>query len=225
MKRKVQEAELSWHRKQEIAPGHHDAISQDEIDSALEAFRRLVQVAAATGRDWKFVDALLHTMVDLVLQTHGDLFVSAETPSETSAADIATAAPAETPTEPRLRVRPEYRLRLEAVIDSWSDDETADFLRIGARQVRRRAQHGALYYFVVNRKRRYPVWQFDRVCGVLEGVAQVGMALPRSWSAERVYTFMTSQDPALALVTPVQWLFLKRDPNSIVAAIAMFSET
>lgn len=46
------------------------------------------------------------------------------------------------------------------MIDSWSDDETADHLLVGLRQVRRLAQRGELVFFLVNRKRRYPVWQF-----------------------------------------------------------------
>ncbi|QDE34833.1 hypothetical protein FIV50_08530 [Microbacterium foliorum] len=216
-----QEREPSSRRKGESTPGDHDAVTQEELDSVLEAFRRLVQAAADSGRDWKLVDALLRTMIEFVLQTEGDLFISTKTPApETSTTSNVTAPPVDSPAEPRLRLRPEYRLRLEAVIDSWSDDETADFLMIGARQVRRRAQQGTLYYFVVNRKRRYPAWQFDRFCGVLKGVAELGRALPESWSAEHVYAFMTTRSPALELVTPAQWLLLKRDPNSIVAAIA-----
>lgn len=226
MKSKPQDREPSSYRRRQRTPDHQDAVTQEKVDSLIEAFRRLVQAAADTGRDWKLVDALLRTMIELVLQTQGDLFLPAETPApETSATTKAAVPPVETPPDPRLRLRPEYRLRLEAVIDSWSDDETADFLMIGARQVRRRAQQGTLYYFVVNRKRRYPAWQFDRFCSVLDGVAQVGRALPGSWSAARVYTFMTTQTPALKLVTPVQWMLLKRDPSSIVAAIANSYET
>lgn len=221
-----QEREPSSRRKGVSTPGDHDAVTQEELDSVLEAFRRLVQAAADSGRDRKLIDAILRTMIELVLETEGDLSISAKSPApETSTTSNETATPIDSPAEPRLRLRPEYRLRLEAVIDSWSDDETADFLMVGARQVRRRAQQGSLYYFVVNRKRRYPVWQFDRFCGVLEGVTQLGKALPESWSAERVYSFMTTRSPALELVTPAQWLRLKRDPNSIVAVIMNSSKT
>ncbi len=221
-----QEREPSSRRKGESTPGDHDAVTQEELDSVLEAFRRLVQAAADSGRDWKLVDAILRTMIELVLETEGDLFISAKTPaSATSTTSNVRATPTVSPAEPVLRLRPEYRLRLEAVIDSWSDDETADFLMIGARQVRRRAQNGTLYYFLVNRKRRYPVWQFDRSCGVLQGVAQVGRALPGSWSTERVYAFMTSRSPALNQITPAQWLLLKRDTKPIVTAINNLSET
>ncbi|WP_394194119.1 hypothetical protein [Microbacterium foliorum] len=226
MKGKLQEGEPSSHRRRQRTPSHRDAVSQDELDSVLEAFRRLVRAAADTGRDWKLVEVVLRTMIELVLQTQGDLFTSAErSVPQTSTTAEETAHPAEKAAEPALRLRPEYRLRLETIIDSWSDDETANFLLIGLRQIRRRAQQGTLYYFVVNEKRRYPVWQFDRFCGVLDGVEQVGRAFPDSWSAERVYAFMTTRSLALGLVTPGQWLLLKRDPGPIVAAIVGSSET
>lgn len=211
------------------SPAHGDEgadISQEGLDSVLDSFKRLVQAAADTGRDWKLVDALLQTMIELVLETRGDLFASTEAQaSEPSRINDAEAPHAGTSAQPRLRLRAEYRLRLAAVIDSWSDDETADFLLIGARQVRRRAQQGTLYYFRVNRKRRYPVWQFDTFCGVVGGVAEVGRAFPDSWPPERVYAFMTTRSPVLNLVTPAQWLLLKRDPNRIVVAITNSRET
>jgi len=198
---------------------------QEGIEAVLESFTRLVQAAAEAGRDWKLVDALLHTMVDLVLETSGDLFA----PPETSVAEALTdseSAAAQTiaPGRSNRRLRVEYRLRLEAVIDSWSDDETADFLMIGLRQVRRRAQQGSLYYFLVNRKRRYPVWQFDRFCTVVEGIAVVGQAFPKSWPADRVYAFMT--DPSLELrhLTPAQWLLGHRDPHRVAAVIASIAD-
>lgn len=179
-----------------------------------------MQVAADTGRDWKLIDALLRTMIELVVQTQGDLFESEGTrDDEPSANAESTAFPDETTVGPRLRLRPEYRLRLEAVIDSWSDDETADFLGIGLRQVRRRAQQGTLFHFEVNKKRRYPVWQFDQFCGVLDGVKELGRAVPDSWETERVYAFMTTRSPALNLLTPAQLLLMKLNPDSIVEAI------
>lgn len=197
-----------------------DAVSQEDFDSVLDEFRRLVQVAADTGRDWKLIDALLQTIVKLVRETRGDVFetsgVWASQPGTKSGEEASPVNEA----KPRRRLRPEYRLRLEAVIDSWSDDETADYLLIGLRQVQRRARAGELYYFLVNRKRRYPIWQFDRFCGVLGGVADVGRAIPESWSHERVYEFRTTRSTVLKLVTPAQWLLMKQEPESIMEAIA-----
>ncbi|MGW9156111.1 hypothetical protein [Microbacterium sp. NPDC055665] len=196
-------------------------VSQDEVNSVLEALRRLVEAASDSGRDWKLIDALLQTMIELVLETEGDVLVPAE-PQDYEPIKGADAKPSSGGSNAQLprRLRPEYRLRIEAVVDSWSDDETADFLMIGLRQVQRRARRGTLYYFLVNRKRRFPVWQFDRSCGVLAGVAQVGQALPPSWPVEQVYGFMTTQNPSLKLVTPTQWLLMRRDPESILTAIA-----
>lgn len=193
---------------------------QETIELLLDAFRRLVQAAADTGRDRKLVDALLLTTIELALQPQEELFVStAAAAQEASSTGEATPPAAEMVDAPQLRLRPEHRLRIESIIDSWSDDETAGFLSISPRQVQRRARQGKLYYFLVHRKRRYPVWQFDRACGVLDGAAIVGQALPESWSTGRVYEFMTTRSPNLKLVTPAQWLLMKRDPDSIVAEI------
>lgn len=199
-----------------------DSVSQEDLDSVLSAFSRLVQAAADTGRDWKLVEALLQTIVELVLESRGDVFDASEAQEESaprtkSSVDSSSTEEAD---KRRLRLRPAYRLRLEAIIDSWSDDETADYLLIGLRQVQRRAREGELYYFLVNRKRRYPVWQFDRFCGVLGGVAEVAREIPESWSHERVYEFMTTRSTVLKLVTPAQWLLMKQDPESIIEAIA-----
>lgn len=198
-----------------------DPVSQEDLDSALNAFRRLIQTAADNGRDWKLVEALLQTTLELVRETRGDLFDASEIQAPKPGTNSGKMPPhTDEADKRRRRLRPEYRRRLEAVVDSWSDDETADYLVIGLRQVQRRAREGKLYYFLVNRKRRYPVWQFDRFCGVLDGVAEVGRAIPESWSYERVYEFMMTRSPVLALVTPAQWLIMKRDPESIIEAIA-----
>ena len=197
-----------------------DPVSHEDFDSVLDEFRRLVQVAADTGRDWKLIDALLRTIVQLVRETGGDVFDASEMQaSERRAKSGEEPSPADEADEPRRRLRPQFRLRLESVIDSWSDDETADYLMIGQRQVQRRARKGELYFFLVDRKRRYPVWQFDRFCGVLGGVAEVGRAIPESWSHERVYEFMTTRSTVLKLVTPAQWLLMKEDPEYIIEAI------
>jgi len=198
-----------------------DTVRQEQFDSVLNAFRRLVEAAADTGRDWKLVDALLQTMVELVLETQGDLFISTGVQSSEPSTFADGATPSAEPTAaPKLRLRPEYRLRFEAVIDSWSDDEAARFLAIGTRQIRRRAKQGSLYFFVVNRKRRYPVWQFNNRRGVLGDVAQVGRALPDSWTPQRVYAFMTTRSPDLKMITPAQWMLLHRNPDQIVSVIA-----
>lgn len=223
MKRDAQgdETAARQHRSESSARNDEgDAVSQEDFDSVLDEFRRLVQVAADTGRDWKLIDALLQTMVQLVRETSGDVFDTSEVRAPQSGTKSGEEASPANEAKPRRRLRPEYRLRLEAVIDSWSDDETADYLLIGLRQVQRRARAGELYYFLVNRKRRYPVWQFDRFCGVLGGVADVGRAIPESWSHERVYEFMTTRSTVLKLVTPAQWLLMKQDPDSIMEAIA-----
>ncbi|MEW2011505.1 hypothetical protein AB0300_18775 [Microbacterium sp. NPDC078814] len=203
-----------------------DETFDEDFRSTLDSLRRLVQVAGDTGRDWKLVDALLRTMIELVLETAGDLFVA----TEQLATEPVDATEAESycddgSVESRLGLRPEYGLRLEAVIDSWSDDETADFLMIGLRQVQRLARRGKLYYFLVDRRRRYPIWQFDRSCGVLGGVAQVAQAIPHSWSAWHVYEFMTTRHSLLSLATPAQWLLMNHDPESIVAAIGTAGPT
>lgn len=220
MNSKPQDPELSP-RPAEASTPQHDNVGdmQEELESVLDAFRRLVQAAADTGRDWKLVDALLRTTIELALRPQEELFVSTVATQEASSTKEATPSGAKTVDAPQLRLRPEHRLRIESIIDSWSDDETADFLMIGPRQVQRRARQGKLYYFLVHGKRRFPVWQFDRACSVLVGAASVGHALPESWSAGRVYEFMTTRSPNLKLVTPAQWLLMKRDPASILAAI------
>ncbi|MBT2486732.1 MULTISPECIES: hypothetical protein [unclassified Microbacterium] len=211
------------HKEASKPPAQHDEsaeATQEDFNAVLDSFRRLVQAASDSGRDWKLIDALLHTMVDMVSETQGDLFESSDAQASVLSADAVTESLSEAAGEARVRLRPEYRLRLEAVIDSWSDDEAADFLMVTLRQVRRRAQQGALYYFVANRKRRYPVWQFDRFCSVVGGVAVLRKELPESWSASRVYEFMTTRSSVLGMVAPAQWLLMKRDPHQIAAAIA-----
>lgn len=227
MTRRVRSPEASSQQPRPKTVGEsnlEDGRRQQEFDSVVDSLRELVQAAADTGRDWKLIDALVRTMIDLVLETDGDLFTSTGSSNDTNAAADPKGSAAATEA-PRLRLRTEYRLRLEAVIDSWSDDETADFLMIGTRQVRRRAEQGKLYFFLVNRKRRYPVWQFDQPCGVVEGVAHVGRALPPSWPVERVYAFMTTRSARLQQVTPAQWMLMKRDIGAIVASIGDFRST
>lgn len=207
-------------RRRDSAPDR-DTASREETESVLESFKCLVQVASEAGRDWKLIDALLHTMVELVLETSGDALNPPGMPAaEPSVSSESASAQPVAPDPPRRRLRAEYRLRLDAVIDSWSDDETAEFLTIGLRQVRRRAQQGSLYYFLVNGKRRYPVWQFDSVYGVVRGIEVLGPAFPESWRPDRVYEFMTDLSPELGSLSPTQWLLANRDPRRLAALLA-----
>lgn len=192
----------------------------DETGDLSASLTALFQVAASQGRDWKLIDALLRTMIEFVVETQGDVFtrtdkIGAAAASELDAAESQSSG--RTTAYPGRRLRPEFRDRIEAVIDSWSDDETADYLQIGLRQVRRRAQQGSLYYFCLGRKRRYPVWQFDRYFGVLPGLGDVVRAIPRSWRPEQVYGFMTGRQPDLGSMTPAQWLLGKNDAARIAS--------
>jgi hypothetical protein len=194
-----------------------------DLQRVVAAFEHLVQVVIDTNRDGKLIAALLHTMVEFVQERGADVLV----PNEQSPDD--TPAPAQRTASSRIkrrgRLRPEYRLRIEAIIDSWSDDETADFLQIGARHVRRRAQQGTLYFFLVGRRRRFPIWQFENYNRVLPGAALVGRGLPPEWAPERVYVFMTALNRDLGSRAPIQWLLMNRPPETIIAISAMFTAT
>lgn len=111
------------------------------------------------------------------------------------------------------------RERIRCVVDSWSDDETADYLRIGLRHVRRLAQGGTLYYFLVGKKRRYPVWQFGGSRGTLMGTKHLAAMFPKSWRPEDVYGFMTTHTSQLGSATPAQWLLLNRDLSQVARLI------
>lgn len=221
---KHQPPETHAQRESSGAIGDQDAPTQEDIETTLTAFKGLVQTAADTGRDWKLVDALLRTMIEMVLEAGDDVLSPPQTrPHESNPRQDVITGETEPSTPQVRRLRPVYRLRIQAVVDSWSDDEAADFLMVGTRQVQRRAQRGDLYYFHVNRKRRYPVWQFDRRFGVLPGIREVGPMLPSTWRPERVYDFMTSRAAALNQLTPAQWLLATRDPSCIVELIGASS--
>jgi len=193
--------------------------------SFRDALERLVNVVVEQGRDWKLIDALLRTIIGFVIEKDGQVLAPDAMPSSAPgdvSAELGGDVRSPPPGQPRLL--PEFRLRIEAVRDSWSDDETAAYLLIGLRQVRRRAQAGHLYYFLVNRKRRYPIWQFDGHFGVLSGVRDVGRALPAHWSPAQVYQFMTNRRAELNSMTPAQWLLAKRDTRRITALVAERAE-
>ncbi len=120
-------------------------------------------------------------------------------------------------------MRPEIKAHIIAIIDSFSDDETADFLGIGTRQVRRRAQQGGLHFFVVGKKRRYGTWQFHERLGVLPGLQEIIPSIPVEWSPERVHEFMTTLESGLNIhghrVAPRTWLAAKGNPATVAKLI------
>lgn len=182
-----------------------------ELDQGAErhdlenSLQRLFDVAAEQGRDWKLIDALLVTMTEMVSERGEDVL----TPI--------------TADRPERRLRPEFRARIEAVVDSLSDDEAADFLGVGTRQLRRRAQDGGLYFFPVGKRRRYPAWQFDQRLGLLPNLSHVIAAIPTTWPPQMTNAFMTTLEAGLKVqgkcITPRTWLAIGLDPVAVVETI------
>lgn len=172
-----------------------------DVEIASRALQQLMEMAEENGRDWKLIDALLITLTSF-LEEGPDVL----------------APPG--PEDPRRRLRPEYRARVEVVVESLSDDETAHFLGIGPRQVRRRAHEGALYYFTVGKRRRYPAWQFDERLGVLPWLPGLIRNIPGEWSPERTHRFMTGLETDLKIaggpIAPRTWLMAGLDPSDII---------
>lgn len=172
-----------------------------DVEIALHALQQLLEAAEENGRDWKLIDALLITLTS-ILEEGPDVLA----PSG--------------PKEPRRRLRPEYKAQVQVVVDSLSDDETAHFLGVGPRQVRRRAHEGALYYFRVGKRRRYPAWQFDERLGVLPGLPRLIRTIPGEWSPERAHRFMTGLETDLKIagepIAPRTWLMAGLDPSDII---------
>lgn len=192
--------------REEPAPGAaSEPWTQVDADTVSKSLDHLVETAAEQGRDWKLVSALLTTMTAFIAERGADVLA----PSD--------------PEDPSRRLRPEFRARIEAVVDSLSDDETAAFLEIGTRQVRRRAHEGALYFFTVGKRRRYPAWQFDELFGVLPGLRDILRAVPEDWTPERLQRFMAGFDAALTIagkpIEPRTWLVVGLDPMEIVNLI------
>ena len=101
-------------------------------------------------------------------------------------------------------------------------------LGIGTRQLRRRAQHGALYFFRVGKRRRYAAWQFDSGLGILPELHEVVQGIPETWPPARVQQFVTGTETALRvgdeLLTPRTWLLIGLDATSVVALIPKDAE-
>ena len=128
--------------------------------SLTDSLQLLVEVAARQGRDWKLIGALLQVIVDMVTATDGDVF-------ETQVGSTTSRSRSDENTAEERRshgkLLPEFRMRIACVIDSWSDDEAADYLHVGLRQVRRMAQRGDLVQIVARHQRRRQ--QFDDAPG------------------------------------------------------------
>lgn len=198
----------STRRRGKDASGR-DADSELDHDAELHdleaSLQRLFDAAAEQGRDWKLIDALLITMTEMVAERGEDVL----TPI--------------TADHPERRLRPEFRARIETVVDSLSDDEAADFLGVGTRQLRRRAQDGGLYYFPVGKRRRYPAWQFDQRLGLLPNVNEVIAAIPVTWMPHRTNTFMSTLEAGMTIrgepITPRTWLAISLGPAAVIQMI------
>ncbi|MEV4737570.1 helix-turn-helix domain-containing protein [Microbacterium sp. LWO14-1.2] len=179
--------------------------TQADADTVSESLNLLIETAAQQGRDGKLVSALLTTMTAFIADRGADVLAPPD------------------PEDPGRRLRPEFRARIDAIVDSLSDDETAAFLGIGVRQVRRRAHQGALYFFTVGKRRRYPAWQFDELLGVLPGIRDILRAIPEDWTPERAQLFMSGVGAELTIadkpISPRTWLIVGLDPMEIVNLI------
>lgn len=184
------------------APAQWTPVDAETVSNSLQL---LIETAAEQGRDWKLIDALLITLTAFIADRGADVLAPCD------------------PKDPRRRLRPEYRARIDAVIDSLSDDEAACVLGIGTRQVRRRAHERALYYFAVGKRRRYPAWQFDERLGIVPGLREVAQAIPKDWPGEQAQRFMTTLEAALELrgepITPRTWLIVGLDPMRIAQLV------
>jgi hypothetical protein len=173
----------------------------------------------------KLVSALLRIMADFLTERGADATITVRTdtnvPTPGSREEKRNAAGE---VHPQASISPILRSRLHAVIDSLSDDETARALRIGTRQVRRRALAGGLYFFEVGRKRRYPCWQFIGDYGVLPGLQVITPLLPQDWTPETVDAFMTTEHPRLVVrgvpSSPGEWLAHSGDPSIVSRLLA-----
>ncbi|WP_285035871.1 helix-turn-helix domain-containing protein [Plantibacter sp. ME-Dv--P-095] len=178
-----------------------------DITSTWSSLNRLIEAAARTGRDWKLVDAVLQTITDFIREPLGNGPVPEQ---QLVGGDVCSTN----------SVTPAWKPRLEAVVDSFSDDEASRCLDVGLRHLRRLAQYGRICSFKVGKRRRYPMWQFADRTGLLPGVPVVVAAIPKNWSPETTHAFMTT--PALGLVrgveqlSPIEWLRAVGDPSMVV---------
>lgn len=176
-----------------------------DAETVSRSLQALIETAAEQGRDYKLIDAIILTLTAFIAESGEDVLAPSDSASSTR------------------RLRPEYRARIEAVVDSLSDDEVSSFLSIGTRQVRRRAQMSELHFFVVGKRRRYPAWQFNERLGVLPGLRGVVQEIPKEWGPERTQSFMTTLETGLKIhgepITPQTWLIVGLDPVRIAELI------
>lgn len=205
----------------------------DGADKAASSFsnsiQRLIDEAVEQGRDGKLIVALFVTLTEFIAERGADVvslesgILSPGEPDDEGQEEASDEEPSS-----RLRLRPEYRAHIEALIDSFSDDETAWFLGIGVRQVRRRAQSGDLHFFTVGKRRRYPTWQLDSRYGTAPGIRDVAHAVPTSWSPARTQRFLTTLESGLELhgkpITPVAWLRAGGDASRIIRLIEQIED-
>lgn len=190
----------------------HDVSKAD----VTRGVNNLVAAASRLNRDWKLVDALIRTIADFIEELQGRVYADDGTTAKPSR-DRLDGPPTE-PASTEREVSPVFKARVAAVIDSLSDDEAAWFLKVGLRQVQRRAQHRNLYFFRLGPRRRYPLWQFGNR-KILPGAPAVVREIPSDWRPERVHRFMTTfecLDLDGELLTPAEWLFIGEDPSKII---------
>ncbi len=190
-----------------------------------QALGDLMQAAQSRGRDTKLVSAMLRAMGDFVASGRDALVLidaqdSTLGPLEPADAEVAASTRDRRP----ATMSADLREVLSAVIGSLSDDETARYLGVGVRQVRRRAQEGSLYYFHVGRRRRYPCWQFGKDQSALPGIRIVAPAIPLSWPPQRVAKFMQTPHSRLelagALRSPAEWLMTGGGAEQVTMLLA-----
>ncbi|MGF9660212.1 hypothetical protein AAIH18_22535, partial [Pantoea agglomerans] len=95
-----------------------------DAETVSRSLQGLIETAAEQGRDYKLIDAIFLTLTAFIAESGEDILAPSDSASSTR------------------RLRPRYRARIEAVIDSLSDDEVSDFLSIGTRQVRAQRESG-----------------------------------------------------------------------------------
>ncbi len=203
------------------SPRSKQPIDDEYMAVVSEGLGRLIAVTSRQGRDWKLVAALIQTITDFIREVHAQVYTEdAVTPVLLDHKNHPPQPDADTNKVAERRLSPVFTSRVKAVVDSWSDDETAWFLNVGLRQVQRRAQAGDLHYFMVGRKRRYPTWQFDWRYRLLPGVREVTRAIPNDWSPERTHAFMTTFESGLNVhgeqLTPAEWLMVGSDASQII---------
>lgn len=230
------------------APESHreSALSDDDAAGLIDELSRLFTTILESGRDTKLFSALLRTIVQIIIDADGKVFdTAADRATETTAKythdetrngdcehirdENAVEAPLDGAERGSQRMRPEFRDRLEAVIDSFSDDEAADFLQVGARQVQRLARNGTLWFFTVHHRRRYPMWQFGYNGSILPGLPRLISVLPTGWTPEDTHRFMITRSPRLTHnghpTSPHTWMRRGGNITAVIALIPITAQT